>query len=182
MTAVARLQTEYKEKIIPALVKEFGYKNPMEVPKMKKITINMGVGEATRDSKVVDNAFGDMTLIAGQKPVVSKAKKSNANFKIRQGMPLGCKVTLRRKRMYEFFDRLTNIALPRLRDFRGLSIKSFDGNGNISLGLKEQIIFPEIDYDKIDKIRGMDITIVTTAKTAEEARSLLKGFNMPFVN
>ena len=182
MAETARLHKEYQDNIIPSLIKEFGYKNPMQVPKLKKITINMGVGDSIKDSKIVDRAVDDLTRIAGQKPVVTRAKKSVSTFRLRQGMPIGCKVTLRKKRMYEFFDRLTNIALPRIRDFRGLSVKAFDGNGNISLGLKEQIIFPEIDYDKIDKIRGMDITLVTTAKTAEEAKALLKGLNMPFYN
>lgn len=183
MTQVARLHKEYKEKVVPGLIKEFGYKNNMEVPKILKISVNMGVGkDALKDSKVVEHAVSDMIKISGQKPVITRAKKSIATFRLREGQAIGCKVTLRRKRMYEFLDRLINIALPRIRDFRGLSVKSFDGKGNISLGLKEQIIFPEIEYDKIDKIRGMDITIVTSAKNAEEAKALIKGFNMPFYN
>lgn len=182
MAEVARLHKEYSDKIRADLVKEFGYENPMEVPRLKKVVINMGVGDALRDSKVIDNAVEDLTKIAGQKPVVTRAKKSIATFRLREGVDIGCKVTLRRKRMYEFLDRLINIALPRVRDFRGLSVKSFDGNGNITLGIKEQIIFPEIDYDQIDTIRGMDITICTSAKSAEEARALIKGFNMPFYN
>lgn len=178
----ARLQKVYKEEVIPSLVKEFGYSNVMQVPALKKIVINMGVGEAVKDAKIINSVVEDLTAISGQKPVVTKAKKSIATFRLRKGMPIGCKVTLRRKRMYEFFDRLVNIALPRLRDFRGLSVKSFDGKGNITLGLKEQIIFPEIEYDKIDTVRGMDITLVTSARTADEARALLKGLNMPFYN
>lgn len=182
MVEVARLHKEYNDKIRADLTKEFGYKNPMQVPKLQKITVNIGVGEALKDTKIADNAANDLMLITGQKPVVTKAKKSIATFRLREGSPIGCKVTLRRKKMYEFLDRLVNVALPRIRDFRGLSVKSFDGNGNITLGIKEQIIFPEIDFDRIDAIRGMDITIVTSAKTAEEAKALIKGFNMPFMN
>ena len=177
-----RLQEQYEKEVRPALMKEFGYGNAMQVPKLDKIVINMGVGEGTQDGKKVDAAVNDLTVISGQKPVVTRAKKSIATFKLRENLPIGCKVTLRRQRMYEFLDRLIHIALPRVRDFRGLSGKSFDGNGNYSLGLKEQIVFPEINYDKIDTIRGMDIVIVTTAKTNEEAKALLKGFNMPFLN
>ncbi len=176
----ARLQKIYEEQVRAAMQEQFSYKNPNEVPKIVKVSLNMGVGDAAGDSKVIDNAVSDMTLISGQKPVVSRAKKSIAGFKLRENVPIGCKVTLRRQRMFEFLDRLVNIALPRVRDFRGLSPKSFDGKGNYSLGLKEQIVFPEINYDKIDKVRGMDITIVTTAKTNEEAKALLSGFNMPF--
>jgi large subunit ribosomal protein L5 len=175
-----RLRTLYDATIREALTKEFGYKNVMEVPKIDKIIINMGVGEATQDKKKVDSAVADMAAIAGQKPLVTKAKKSIAQFKLREGMPIGCKVTLRKERMYEFLDRLVTVALPRVRDFRGVSPKSFDGRGNYALGLKEQIVFPEINYDKIDKVRGMDIIICTTAKTDDEARALLKAFNMPF--
>ncbi len=175
-----RLRALYDASIRDAMVKQFGYKNVMEVPKIDKIIINMGVGEATQDKKKVDSAVADMTLIAGQKPLVTKAKKSIAQFKLREGMPIGCKVTLRKERMYEFLDRLVTVALPRVRDFRGVSPKSFDGRGNYALGLKEQIVFPEINYDKIDKVRGMDIIICTTAKTDDEARALLKAFNMPF--
>lgn len=182
MVEVARLHKEYNDKIKADLTKEFGYKNPMQVPKLQKITVNIGVGEALKDTKIADNAANELMLITGQKPVVTKAKKSIATFRLREGSPIGCKVTLRRKKMYEFLDRLVNVALPRIRDFRGLSVKSFDGNGNITLGIKEQIIFPEIDFDRIDAIRGMDITIVTSAKTAEEAKALIKGFNMPFMN
>lgn len=175
-----RLKTLYESKIREELTKQFGYKNHMEVPALEKIVINMGVGEATQDRKKVDSAVVDLVQIAGQKPVVTRAKKSIATFKLREGMPIGCKVTLRRERMYEFLDRLINIALPRVRDFRGVNPKSFDGRGNYALGLKEQIVFPEINYDKIDKVRGMDIIICTTAKTDEEARALLKAFEMPF--
>lgn len=175
-----RLRTLYDATIRDALVKEFGYKNVMEIPKLDKIIINMGVGDATQDKKKVDAAVADMTLISGQKPLVTKAKKSIAQFKLREGMPIGCKVTLRKERMYEFLDRLVTVALPRVRDFRGISPKSFDGRGNYALGLKEQIVFTEINYDKIDKVRGMDIIICTTAKTDDEARALLKAFNMPF--
>jgi large subunit ribosomal protein L5 len=175
-----RLKALYDATIREALVKEFGYQNRMEVPRLEKIVINMGVGEATQDKKKVDSAVADMMAIAGQKPVVTKAKKSIATFKLREGMPIGCKVTLRKDRMYEFLDRLVTVALPRVRDFRGVSPKSFDGRGNYALGLKEQIVFPEINYDKIDKVRGMDIIICTTAKNDNEARALLKAFNMPF--
>ena len=177
---MSRLQTYYKETVVPELQKQFNYKNVMEVPKVTKITLNMGVGEAVGDKKVMERAVGDMTAIAGQKPIVNLARKSVASFKIRDGWPVGCKVTLRRERMYEFMDRLVNVSIPRIRDFRGLNRKSFDGRGNFSLGVKEQIMFPEIDYDKIDTIRGMDITITTTAKTDDEARALLKAFNFPF--
>ncbi len=177
---MSRLQTYYKETVVPELTKQFKYKNVMEVPKITKITLNMGVGEAVGDKKVMERAVGDMTAIAGQKPIVNLARKSVASFKIRDGWPVGCKVTLRRERMYEFMDRLVNVSIPRIRDFRGLNRKSFDGRGNFSMGVKEQIMFPEIDYDKIDTIRGMDITITTTAKTDDEARALLKAFNFPF--
>jgi large subunit ribosomal protein L5 len=163
------------------MIEQFGYKNLMEVPKIEKIVLNMGVGEATQDKKKVDKAAEEMALIAGQKPVVTKAKKSVATFKLREGMPIGCKVTLRRDRMYEFLDRLITVALPRVRDFRGLNPKSFDGRGNYAMGLKEQIIFPEINYDKIDSVRGMDVIITTTAKTDAEARALLKAFGFPFI-
>jgi large subunit ribosomal protein L5 len=163
-------------------VKEFNYKNPLQAPRLDKIVINMGVGEAVGDSKKVQAAAGELAAISGQKPVITKSRKAIANFKLRENLAIGCKVTLRRERMYEFLDRLVNIALPRVRDFRGVSGKSFDGNGNYSLGLKEQIVFPEIEYDKIDAVRGMDITICTTAKSDAEARALLKGFDMPFVN
>jgi large subunit ribosomal protein L5 len=175
-----RLRALYDASIRDALVKQFGYKNVMEIPKLDKIIINMGVGEATQDKKKVDSAVADMTLISGQKPLVTKAKKSIAQFKLREGMPIGCKVTLRKERMYEFLDRLVTVALPRVRDFRGISPKSFDGRGNYALGLKEQIVFTEINYDKIDKVRGMDIIICTTAKTDDEAHALLRAFNMPF--
>jgi len=177
-----RFQEIYESKVRAALVAEFGYKNALEVPRLDKIVINIGVGEAVQDSKKVDAAVRDLTLIAGQKPVVTRAKKSIATFKLRENMPIGCKVTLRRKQMYEFLDRLITIALPRVRDFRGVNGKSFDGKGNYALGLKEQLVFPEIDYDKVDAMRGMDIVICTTAKTDEEAKALLKGFQMPFVN
>lgn len=179
---MARLKDHYEETVKPSLSKEFSYKNSLEVPRLDKIVINMGVGEGVADNKAVASAVQDMTAIAGQKPVVTRAKKSVATYKLREGMTIGCKVTLRRERMYEFLDRLVNIALPRVRDFRGLSDKSFDGAGNYSLGVKEQIVFPEIDYDNVDQVRGMDIIIVTTAKTDAEARSLLRGFNFPFVN
>jgi large subunit ribosomal protein L5 len=178
----ARLQDHYKKVVREALTKEFGYTNPMQVPKLDKIVINMGVGEATADSKKINLAVAELTAIAGQKPVITKARKSIATFKLREGMAIGCKVTLRKQHMYEFLDRLVNIALPRVRDFRGISGKSFDGRGNYTLGLKEQLVFPEIDYDKVDKVRGMDIVICTTAKTDAEAKALLKGFDMPFVN
>ncbi|MBT8047400.1 MAG: 50S ribosomal protein L5 [Xanthomonadales bacterium] len=177
---MARLQTFYKDTVVPQLMEKFSYSNVMEVPKVTKITLNMGVGEAVGDKKVMDRAVGDMTAIAGQKPIVNNARKSVASFKIRDGWPVGCKVTLRREKMYEFLDRLVNIAIPRVRDFRGLNRKSFDGRGNYSMGVKEQIMFPEIDYDQIDVIRGMDITITTTAKNDEEALALLQAFNFPF--
>jgi len=176
---MSRLQTYYKETVMPQLQKEFSYENVMEVPKITKITLNMGVGEAATDKKVMVRAVGDMTAIAGQKPVVNLARRSVASFKIRDGWPVGCKVTLRREQMYEFLDRLVNVAIPRIRDFRGLNRKSFDGRGNYSMGVKEQIIFPEIEYDKIDALRGMDITITTSAKTDDEAKALLKAFNFP---
>jgi large subunit ribosomal protein L5 len=176
-----RMQALYEERIKAAMTEEFGYKNHMQVPKIEKIVINMGVGEATQDKKKVEVAAAEMMAIAGQKPVVTKAKKSIAQFKLREGMPIGCKVTLRRERMYEFLDRLITIALPRVKDFRGVNPKSFDGRGNYAMGLKEQIIFPEVPYDKIDKIRGMDIIITTTAKTDDEARALLRHFGLPFV-
>jgi large subunit ribosomal protein L5 len=176
---MSRLQQVYKEKVVPELMKKFGYKSVMQVPRIEKITLNMGVGEAVGDKKIMEFAVGDMQKIAGQKPIVTKARKSVASFKIRDGWPIGCKVTLRRERMYEFLDRLVNIAIPRVRDFRGLSAKSFDGQGNYSMGVKEQIIFPEIDYDKVDALRGMDITITTSARSDEEARALLEGFNFP---
>ena len=177
----ARLQEHYEKVVRPSLIKEFSYANSLEAPRLDKIVINMGVGEATSDSKKINIAVAELTAIAGQKPVVTKARKSIATFKLREGMNIGCKVTLRRQRMYEFLDRLITIALPRVRDFRGVSGKSFDGRGNYTLGLKEQLVFPEIDYDKVDKVRGMDIVICTTAKTDAEARALLKGFQMPFV-
>jgi large subunit ribosomal protein L5 len=175
-----RMQALYLERVRPAMVEKFGYKNVMQVPKIEKIVINMGVGEATQDKKKVDAAVAEMALIAGQKPVVCKAKKSVAQFKLREGMPIGCKVTLRRERMYEFLDRLVTIALPRVRDFRGLNPRSFDGRGNYAMGLKEQIIFPEINYDRIEKVRGMDVIVTTTANTDEEARELLRLFGFPF--
>jgi len=177
---MTRLQDQYKEKVVPQLMEKFGYRSVMQVPRIEKITLNMGVGEAVGDKKVMEFAVGDMEKIAGQKAVVTKAKKSVAGFKIRDGWPIGCKVTLRRERMYEFLDRLINIAIPRIRDFRGVSAKSFDGRGNYSMGVKEQIIFPEVEYDKVDALRGMDITITTTAKNDEECRALLDGFNFPF--
>ena len=177
---MARLHDHYKEKVVPQLMERFGYSTVMQVPRIEKITLNMGVGEAVGDKKVMDFAVGDMEKIAGQKPVVTKAKKSVASFKIRDGWPVGCKVTLRRERMYEFLDRLINIAMPRIRDFRGVSAKSFDGRGNYSMGVKEQIIFPEVEYDKVDALRGMDIVITTTARNDEECRALLDGFNFPF--
>jgi large subunit ribosomal protein L5 len=179
---MTRLQERYDSDVRPALMQEFGYKNPMEVPRIEKIVVNMGVGEAVQDGKKIDAAVGDLTAITGQHPVVIKAKKSIATYKLRQGMPIGVKVTLRRQRMYEFLDRLITVALPRVRDFRGVSIRSFDGRGNYALGLKEQLVFPEIDYDRVDTVRGMDIVIVTSAKTDDEARALLKGFDMPFQN
>ena len=177
---MARLKEIYKKEVVPALIKQFGYKSTMEVPRLSKIVINMGVGEAVADKKILDNAVGDMTKIAGQKPVVTKSKKSIAVWKIRTGYPIGCMVTLRQDRMYEFMDRLVSIALPRVRDFRGMSSRSFDGRGNYSMGVKEQIIFPEIEYDKIDAIRGMNITIATTAKSDAEAKALLAAFKFPF--
>jgi len=176
------LQDHYDKVVRPALIEEFKYQNKLEAPRLDKIVINMGVGEATSDSKKINAAVAELTAIAGQKPVITKARKSIATFKLREGMNIGCKVTLRRDRMYEFLDRLISIALPRVRDFRGVSGKSFDGRGNYTLGLKEQLVFPEIDYDKVDKVRGMDIVICTTAKTDAEAKALLKGFQMPFVN
>src|SRR5712691_10442324 len=176
----ARLAIYYREKVVPELMQKFGYKTVMQVPRLRKITLNMGVGETTSDKKMLDNAVADMTRIAGQKPVVTKARRSIANFKVRAGFPVGCMVTLRGARMYEFFDRLVNIAMPRIRDFRGVSNRAFDGRGNYSLGFKEQIIFPEIDYDKIDVLRGMNIAITTTAKTDDEARALLAAFRFPF--
>jgi len=179
---MARLQTEYKERILPALMEQFGYKSIMQAPRITKITLNMGVGESIADKKILQAAVADMEKISGQKPVITLARKSIAGFKIRDDMPIGCKVTLRSERMYEFLDRLINIAIPRIRDFRGLNSKSFDGRGNYSMGVKEQIIFPEIDYDKIDMLRGMDITITTTAQTNEEGLALLKQFNFPFKN
>jgi large subunit ribosomal protein L5 len=178
----ARLQEHYKTTVRDALVKEFNYTNPFQVPKLDKIVINMGVGEAVNDRKAVDGAVADLTAITGQKPVVTKSRISIATFKLREGMAIGCKVTLRRAHMYEFIDRLVNIALPRVRDFRGLNGKSFDGRGNYAMGLKEQIVFPEIEYDKVDMVRGMDIIICTTARTDAEAKALLRGFSFPFVN
>jgi large subunit ribosomal protein L5 len=175
-----RLKSDYEERIVKAMTEKFGYKNRLEVPRLEKIVINMGVGDATQDKKKVETAAAEMQQIAGQKPVITKAKKSIAQFKLREGMPIGCKVTLRRDRMYEFLDRLVTIALPRVRDFRGLNPKSFDGRGNYAMGLKEQIIFPEINYDQIDAVRGMDVIVTTTAKTDEEARELLRLFNFPF--
>ncbi len=177
---MTRLKELYYEEIVPAMVKKFDYKNTMEVPKLDKIVINMGVGEAKENAKIIDHAVSDLELISGQKPIVIKARKSIANFKLREGMPVGCKVTLRGARMYEFADRLINLALPRVRDFRGVNPNSFDGRGNYALGIKEQLIFPEIDYDKVDKARGMDIVFVTTANTDEEAREMLTQFGMPF--
>ena len=179
---MARLQEIYKDTVVPQLVKQFGYKSVMEVPRIEKITLNMGVGEAVADKKIMDNAVGDMTKIAGQKPVVTKSRKAIAGFKIREGYPVGCMVTLRKTRMYEFLDRLVSIAMPRIRDFRGISAKGFDGRGNYNMGVKEQIIFPEIEYDKVDALRGMNITITTTAKTDAEARALLAAFRFPFRN
>ena len=179
---MARLKETYKNEIVDAMMKKFGYKNVMQVPKLEKVIINMRVGEAKDNAKVLDSAVRDLEIISGQKAVTTKAKKSVANFKIREGMAIGCKVTLRGEKMYEFVDRLINLALPRVRDFRGVSANAFDGRGNYALGIKEQLIFPEIEYDKIDKIRGMDVIITTTAKTDEEARELLRLFNMPFKN
>ena len=177
---MSRLKEMYYNEIVDAMIKKFGYKNVMEVPKLDKIVINMGVGEAKENAKILDTAVSELETITGQKAVLTKAKKAGANFKLREGMPIGCKVTLRGEKMYEFLDRLVNLALPRVRDFRGVNPNAFDGRGNYALGIKEQIIFPEIEYDKIDKTRGMDIIFVTTAKTDEEARELLRLFNMPF--
>lgn len=177
---MTRIREEYEATVKPALVQQFGYKNVMEIPHLEKIVINMGVGEASQDKKKITGAVSDLTMISGQKPVITKAKKSIATFKLRDGMTVGCKVTLRNQRMYEFLDRLINVALPRVRDFRGISPKSFDGKGNFAMGLKEQIVFPEIDYDQVDQIRGMDIVICTSANTDEEARALLKALNIPF--
>ena len=177
-----RLQERYRQELKPALMQEFGYQNPMQVPRLDKIVVNMGVGEAVQDAKKIDAAVNDLTAITGQHPVVIRAKQSIATFKLRKNMPIGAKVTLRRQRMYEFLDRMITVALPRVRDFRGVSARSFDGRGNYALGLKEQLVFPEIDYDKVDAVRGMDIVIVTTAKTDDEAKALLRGFEMPFAN
>jgi len=179
---MARLKDFYKDTVVKQLTEQFGYKSAMEVPRISKITLNMGVGEAVADKKIMENAVGDLEKISGQKPVVTKAKKSVAAFKIRDGYPVGCKVTLRRERMYEFLDRLVSVAIPRVRDFRGISGKSFDGRGNYNMGVREQIIFPEIEYDKIDALRGMNITITTTAKSDEEAKALLSAFSFPFRN
>lgn len=177
---MTRLKETYQNEIVDAMMKKFSYKNVMQVPKLVKIVINMGVGEAKENSKILDSAMSDLEIITGQKPVATKAKHSIANFKLREGMPIGCKVTLRGDRMYEFFDRLVNLALPRVRDFRGVNPNAFDGRGNYALGIKEQLIFPEIEYDKVDKVRGMDVIVVTTAETDEEARELLTQFGMPF--
>lgn len=177
---MARLKDRYQKEIAPALQQKFAYTNVMQIPKIDKIVINMGVGEAVQNSKAIDSAVADLMKLSGQKPVVTRAKKSISAFKLREGMPIGCKVTLRGARMYEFMDRLLNVALPRVRDFRGVSAKAFDGRGNYTLGIKEQLIFPEMEYDKIDKLRGMDVVFVTTAKTDEEARELLRGFGMPY--
>jgi large subunit ribosomal protein L5 len=177
---MSRLATQYREQVVGQLQERFGYKSVMQVPRLVKVTLNMGVGEAINDKKIMENAVADLTRISGQKPIVTKARKSVAGFKIREGWPIGCKVTLRSERMYEFLDRLINIAIPRIRDFRGLSPKAFDGRGNYSMGVREQIIFPEIDYDKIDAIRGLDVTITTTAQTDAEGRALLDAFNFPF--
>jgi len=177
---MSRLQTYYKETVVPQLMEQLGISNVMAVPKITKITLNMGVGEATTDKKVMERATADMAAISGQRPVVTKSRKSVASFKIRDGWPIGCKVTLRRERMYEFLDRLVNVSIPRIRDFRGLSPKSFDGRGNYSMGVQEQIVFPEIDFDKVDAMRGMDITITTTARNDEEGRALLQAFSFPF--
>jgi large subunit ribosomal protein L5 len=179
---MARLQQHYKETVVKELMDKFQFSSVMEVPKITKITLNMGVGEAIGDKKILENAVGDMEKIAGQKAIITRARKSIAGFKIREGWPIGCKVTLRREQMYEFLDRLINVAIPRIRDFRGLNAKAFDGRGNYSMGVKEQIIFPEIDYDKIDALRGLDITITTTAKSDEEGRALLEAFKFPFKN
>ena len=177
---MSRLRDQYENEIKDAMVKKFGYKNVMEIPKLDKVVVNMGVGEAKENAKILEAAMGDMEISTGQKPIATRSKNSIANFKIREGMPIGCKVTLRGEKMYEFVDRLVNLALPRVRDFRGVNPNAFDGRGNYALGIKEQLIFPEIEYDKIDKVRGMDIIFVTTAKTDEEARELLTLFNMPF--
>ena len=177
---MSRLKETYQNEIMAAMKEKFGYQNDMEVPRIEKVVVNMAVGEAKENAKVLDSAMADLQTITGQKPVITKAKKSIANFKLREGMPIGCKVTLRGDRMYEFLDRLINLALPRVRDFRGVNPNAFDGRGNYALGIKEQLIFPEIEFDKIDKVRGMDVIIVTTAKTDEEARELLRQFNMPF--
>jgi len=177
---LSRLKEKYQNEIVPALESKFGYKNIMQVPKLDKVVINMGVGEAKENAKLLEAAMGDLEIISGQKPVTTKAKNSIANFKLREGMPIGCKVTLRGEKMYEFVDRLINLALPRVRDFRGVNPNAFDGRGNYALGIKEQLIFPEIEYDKVDKVRGMDVIFVTTANTDEEARELLAQFNMPF--
>ena len=179
---MSRFQTRYHETIVPELIKKFGYKTVMQVPRITKITLNMGVGEAVNDKKLVDNAVGDLTKIAGQKPAITRTRKAIANFKIRENMPIGCMVTLRGERMYDFLDRLVTIAFPRVRDFRGVSGRAFDGRGNYNIGLREQIIFPEIEYDKIDAVRGLNISITTTAKTDEEAKALLAGFRFPFRN
>lgn len=179
---MTRLQDYYRDTVIPQLTKQFGYKTTMQVPRISKVTLNMGLGEAVADKKIIEHGVDDLSKISGQKPVVTHARKSVANFKVREGWPIGCKVTLRRVRMYEFLDRLISIAIPRIRDFRGFSPRSFDGRGNYSIGIKEQIIFPEIDYDKIDALRGMDITITTTARTDEEARALLTAFKFPLRN
>jgi large subunit ribosomal protein L5 len=180
--AASRLQEIYQTTVRPALMQEFGYKNPMQVPRLEKIVVNIGVGEAVQDSKKAEAAANDLSAITGQHPVITKAKRSIASFKLRKDMPIGCKVTLRGQRMYEFLDRLVTVALPRVRDFRGISGKSFDGRGNFALGLKEQIVFPEIDYDRVDAVRGMDIVVVTTARTDAEAKALLKAFDMPFAD
>ena len=179
---MSRLEKFYQEEVMPKLMKQFGYTNPMQVPKVSKITLNMGVGEAATNKKVLENATADMARVSGQKPVVTKSRVSVASFKIRDGWPIGCKVTLRRRQMFEFLDRLINVALPRVRDFRGVSAKAFDGRGNYNMGVKEQIIFPEIDFDQVDAVRGMDIAITTTAKTDAEARALLEAFRFPFRN
>lgn len=179
---MARLKDHYIKEVAPALIKEFNYKNKMQAPRMVKIIVNMGLGDAIQNIKILENAAQELSMIVGQKPVVTKAKKSIATFKLRKGMPIGCMVTLRQDRMYEFFDRLVNVAIPRIRDFRGISAKAFDGRGNFSMGIKEQFIFPEVDFDKIEKVTGMNITIVTSAKTDEEARALLKRMGVPFRN
>ena len=180
--ARSRLQERYETVLRPQLMQEFGYRNPLQAPRLEKIVVNMGVGEAVQDTKKIDSAVGDLTAITGQKPIVTRAKRSIATYKLRKDMPIGCKVTLRGQRMYEFLDRLITVALPRVRDFRGISGRSFDGRGNFALGLKEQIVFPEIDYDRVDAVRGLDVIVVTTARTDAEAKSLLKGFDVPFVN